>query len=225
MQNYVITITRQFGSRGRDIGVAAAKKLGIPLYDRNVLEKEAEEIDSTLHSLVEFSKNGMSASGYYKMAYPLGIGSSLKKDRMFELQSKLVLTARRNVRTASSSDAVRTICCRERENVIRCYIFAPYQARIRNSIMTLGLANAEPQRIIEEVDKARAEYYRSHTGCEVNNTRYRDLFLNSNLLGVEGTADLIVDAVREVGWKHRQKNRSKSLLYLRMQSIVRFFER
>ena len=91
MQNYVITITRQFGSRGRDIGIAAAKKLGIPLYDRNVLEKEAEEIDSTLHSLVEFSKNGMSTSGYYKMAYPLGIGSALKKDRMFEVQSKLVL--------------------------------------------------------------------------------------------------------------------------------------
>ena len=45
MQNYVITITRQFGSRGRDIGIATAKKLGIPLYDRNVLEKEAEEID------------------------------------------------------------------------------------------------------------------------------------------------------------------------------------
>ena len=108
MQNYVITITRQFGSRGRDIGVAAAKKLGIPLYDRNVLEKEAEEIDSTLHSLVEFSKNGMSESGYYKMAYPLGIGSALKKDRMFELQSKLVL--KQKVRIALSSDAVRTIC-------------------------------------------------------------------------------------------------------------------
>ncbi len=152
MQNYVITITRQFGSRGRDIGVAAAKKLGIPLYDRNVLEKEAEEIDSTLHSLVEFSKNGMSESGYYKMAYPLGIGSALKKDRMFELQSKLVL------KHAESENCVIIGRCadyllRERENVIRCYIFAPYQARIRNSIMTLGLANAEPQRIIEEVDK------------------------------------------------------------------------
>lgn len=129
MQNYVITITRQFGSRGRDIGVAAAKKLGIPLYDRNVLEKEAEEIDSTLHSLVEFSKNGMSESGYYKMAYPLGIGSALKKDRMFELQSKLVL------KHAESENCVIIGRCadyllRERENVIRCYIFAPYQARI-----------------------------------------------------------------------------------------------
>ena len=149
----------------------------------------------TLHSLVEFSKNGMSSSGYYKMAYPLGIGSSLKKDRMFEVQSKLVL------QHAETENCVIIGRCadyllRERENVIRCYIFAPYQARIRNSILTLGLATAEPQRIIEEVDKARAEYYRSHTGCEVNNTRYRDLFLNSNLLGVEGTADLIVDAVR-----------------------------
>ena len=174
---------------------AAAKKLGIPLYDRNVLEKEAEEIDSTLHSLVEFSKNGMSTSGYYKMAYPLGIGSTLKKDRMFEVQSKLVLE-----HAEKESCVIIGRCAdyllRERENVVRCYIFAPYQARIRNSIMTLGLANAEPQRIIEEVDKARAEYYRSHTGCEVNNTRYRDLFLNSNLLGVEGTADLIVDAAR-----------------------------
>ena len=195
MQNYVITITRQFGSRGRDIGIATAKKLGIPLYDRNVLEKEAEEIDSTLHSLVEFSKNGMSSSGYYKMAYPLGIGSSLKKDRMFEVQSKLVL------QHAETENCVIIGRCadyllRERENVILFYIIYTYKERIINSILTLLLATAEPQRIIEEVDKARAEYYRSHTGCEVNNTRYRDLFLNSNLLGVEGTADLIVDAVR-----------------------------
>ena len=87
--NYVITITRQFGSRGRDIGVALAEKLGIPLYDRNSLEKEAEALDDTMHSLVEFGKKGV--TGYYKMAYPLGIGSSLKQDRMFELQSKLVL--------------------------------------------------------------------------------------------------------------------------------------
>ena len=191
--NYVITITRQFGSRGRDIGVALAEKLGIPLYDRNSLEKEAEALDDTMHSMVEFGKKGV--TGYYKMAYPLGIGSSLKQDRMFGLQSKLVLEH------AEKENCVIIGRCadyllRERENVIRCYIFAPYQARIRNSIQTLGCTTAEPQRIIEEVDKARAEYYRSHTGCEVNNTRYRDLFLNSNLLGVDGSATLIAEMAK-----------------------------
>ena len=195
MQNYVITITRQFGSRGRDIGVAAAKKLGIPLYDRNVLEKEAEEIDSTLHSLVEFSKNGMSESGYYKMAYPLGIGSALKKDRMFELQSKLVL------KHAESENCVIIGRCadyllRERENVIRCYIFAPYQARIRNSIMTLD--SPTPSRSASSKKWTRHVQSITARTPAVRSTipRYRDLFLNSNLLGVEGTADLIVDAVR-----------------------------
>ncbi len=194
MQNYVITITRQFGSRGRDIGVAVAKKLGIPLYDRSVLEKEAEALDETMSSLVRFSENGI--TGYYKMAYPLGIGSSLKQDRMYELQSQLVLE-----HAEQESCVIIGRCAdfllRERENVIRCYIFAPYQARIRNSIQSLGCTTAEPQRIIEEVDKARAEYYRSHTGCEVNNTRYRDLFLNSNLLGVENSAALIAGAAMQ----------------------------
>ncbi len=193
MNNYVITITRQFGSRGRDIGIRTAEILGLPLYDRNTLEKEAEKRDETMHSLVQFSENGI--TGYNKMKYPLGIGSELKQDRMYELQSALVLE-----HAATESCVIIGRCAdyilRERENVIRCYIFAPYQARIANSIQVLGTTTAEPQRLIEEIDKARAEYYRIHTGCEVNNTRYRDLFLNSNLLGVEGTAALLADAVK-----------------------------
>jgi cytidylate kinase len=193
MENYVIAITKQFGTFGSAIGETVAKTLGIPVYDRASLEKEAASLDDTLTSLVDFSEHGV--KDYYKMAYPLGVGSSLKQDRMFELQSKLVLG-----HAERESCVIIGRCAdyllRERENVIRCYIFAPYQARIRGSIQILG-STAEPQRIIEEIDKARANYYRTRTGCEVNNTRYRDLFLNSNLLGVEGTADLIVHAARK----------------------------
>ena len=192
-QNYIVTITRQFGSRGRDIGIRLAEMLHLPFYDRNKMEKEVEKRDETLRTLVQFSENGV--TGYNKMKYPLGIGSALKQDRMFELQSQLVqeyAEAESCVIIGRCADYI----LRERENVIRCYIFAPYQARIANSIKVLGTTTAEPQRIIEEVDKARAEYYRTHTGCEINNTRYRDLFLNSSLLGTEGTAALLADAVR-----------------------------
>lgn len=193
MQTHIITITRQFGSRGRDIGVAVANQLHLPLYDRSVLEQEAAQLDESLRALVQFRENGI--TGYQKMAYPLGIGSSLKQDRMYELQSQLIY------KHAEKESCVIIGRCadyllRERENVIRCYIFAPYQARIANSIRVLGGAAAEPQCIIEEVDKARADYYRSRTGCEVNNTRYRDLFLNSSLLGVAGSASWIADLAR-----------------------------
>ncbi len=194
MENYVITITRQFGSLGREIASLVAESLGIPLYDRTVFEKEAAERDETLRSMVRFSEDEAVAR-VDRMASPLGIGSSLKQDRMFEVQSKLVME-----HAQRESCVIMGRCAdyllRERENVIRCYIFAPYQARIVNSIRVLTGTAADPQRIIEEVDKARADYYRSYTGCEVNNTRYRDIFLNSNLLGAEGSAQLIVDAAK-----------------------------
>lgn len=194
MANYVITITRQYGSLGRDIGLLAAKTLGIPVYDRGILEKEAAQRDETLCSMVRFNEED-EVTGYDRMAYPLGIGSSLKQDRMFEVQSQLVLEHAERENCLIIGRCADYLL-RERENVMRCYIFAPYQARIVNSIRYLGGTAAEPQRIIEEVDKARADYYRSHTGCEVNNTRYRDIFLNSSLLGADGSAQLIVDAAK-----------------------------
>lgn len=193
-KNYVIAITRQFGSGGRDIGIRTAELLGVPYYDRTKLEKEAVERDETLKSLVEFSEQGV--TGFNTMKYPLGIGSELKQDRLFEVQSDLVLE-----HAEKESCVIIGRCAdyllRERDNVIRCYIFAPYAARIADRMHVLEDAGPNPQRIVEEVDKARAEYYRSRTGCEVNNTRYRDLFLNSNLLGKEGTAQLLAGVARK----------------------------
>ena len=129
------------------------------------------------------------------MAYPLGIGSSIKQNRMFELQRDLILKHAKSERCVIIGRCADYIL-REYENTLKCYIFAPYPARVKNTICLLGRTTAEPQRIIEEVDKARAAYYRSHTDCEVNNTRYRDAFFNSAALGIEGTADMIVDMAK-----------------------------
>ena len=194
MQNYVITITRQFGSRGRDIGVAAAKKLGIPLYDRNVLEKEAEEIDSTLHSLVEFSKNGMSESGYYKMAYPLGIGSALKKDRMFELQSKLVL------KHAESENCVIIGRCADHiladvPGVVRVFVHAPEDFCLQEAMKVNSLSVSEVQKLIAQTDEYRAHYYKYYTGQEWKNAQNYDLSLDSSRLGFDGTVEAILSYI------------------------------
>ena len=182
MQNYVITITRQFGSRGRDIGIATAKKLGIPLYDRNVLEKEAEEIDSTLHSLVEFSKNGMSSSGYYKMAYPLGIGSSLKKDRMFEVQSKLVL------QHAETENCVIIGRCADyllREmNPFRIFVYADTESKLKRCMERSEpgehLTEKELRKKMKDVDRSRAQYCEFCSQQKWGDKSYYDLLINTS---------------------------------------------
>ena len=190
MQNYVITITRQFGSRGRDIGIATAKKLGIPLYDRNVLEKEAEEIDSTLHSLVEFSKNGMSSSGYYKMAYPLGIGSSLKKDRMFEVQSKLVL------QHAETENCVIIGRCADYAladfpHVVTVFITGDDDVRIRTLMDRHQISESKAKETMIKTDKRRASYYNYYSNKRWGDIKSYDLCINSSKVGIDGAVKLI----------------------------------
>ena len=192
MDQYIITITKQYASLGGRIGKRVAEKLGIPVYNRESLEQEAAELDASLLPLIQ---NEEQMNNYYKMAYPLGIGSSIKQNRMFELQLDLILKHAKSERCVIIGRCADYIL-REYENTLKCYIFAPYPARVKNTICLLGRTTAEPQRIIEEVDKARAAYYRSHTDCEVNNTRYRDAFFNSAALGIEGTADMIVDMAK-----------------------------
>ena len=87
MTPYAITITRQFGSKGREIGKQLAERLHCHYYDRSAIEQEAAQKDESLAALVALKQ----VEGYYKMAYPLGIGSSLKQEKMFQAQSEVLL--------------------------------------------------------------------------------------------------------------------------------------
>ena len=78
MTPYAITITRQFGSEGREIGKQLAERLHCHYYDRSVIEQEAAQKDESLAALVALKQ----VEGYYKMAYPLGIGSSRNQERV-----------------------------------------------------------------------------------------------------------------------------------------------
>lgn len=186
MKPFAITITRQFGSLGREIGKQLANRLHCHYYDRNVIEQEAAEKDASLAPLVALKQ----VEGYYKMAYPLGVGSSLKQDAMFQAQSEVLLAhaAKENcVIVGRCADYV----LRNQERLLRCYIYAPDENRIANSIASLDITATEYQPLIETVDKARAAYYQKYTGYPVDNLELRDLMINSACLGLEGTIDML----------------------------------
>lgn len=211
MKNYVITITRQFGSMGRAIGMQISKELGWKYLDREQIEKEAAEADESLNSLVRLNENGI--KGYYKMAYPLGIGNVLKQDKMFEEQSKIIC------KYADSENCVIVGRCadyilRDKDNVLRCYIYAPEENRIINSISSLEINTKEFRPLIDEVDKARASYYKKYTGHDVNNLIYRDILINSASLGKDGTAKYLIDMAK---FKFKLKWYFKKIIYIKKQ--------
>lgn len=187
---HVITISREFGSMGRQIGRRVAELLGYKYLDRDILEATADKMDVSLHEIMLLEDNRFDT--YQRMAYPFGFGDGVMQRKMFQVQAELIREY------AAKEDCVIIGRCadyvlRDYPNVFSVFIYATYLDRIENSVTKLGIKASEAKIIVDEVDYARNLCYKKFTSSEYNTTKYRDLLINSSVLGGAKTAELIVD--------------------------------
>ena len=83
------------------------------------------------------------------------------------------------------------------ENAIHIYIYASYEARLEHCIKDLGMEETEARRMMAAVDKARESYHVNFTGYTPDDKRHKDILIDSSLLGVEGTAEYLVELVKK----------------------------
>ena len=89
---YVITITRQFGSMGRPIAKRMAEMLGIEYYDRDLVDQAAEKLNLPVSVIneVEEKANSLAKNPFFRMASPLGSGTTATQDKIFEAQQNII---------------------------------------------------------------------------------------------------------------------------------------
>ena len=76
------------------------------------------------------------------------------------------------------------------------FIYAPYKARLENCIHSLEMSEDEAKRMIMKVDKARLAYHKKYAGDTPYDPLHKHLMIDSSLLGIEGTADMIAELVK-----------------------------
>lgn len=190
---YAITVSRQFGSLGREIARRVARKLGIDYYDRDLIEKAAAMLGCDMRQISPLDE-------YVKLPFasallPLGLGGRAAHKRLFEAQRSLIL------------DSVQRGCCvivgRCADYVLKDYprrfsvmIYAPLKARIRNSINELRIPDFEVDSYVRRIDRARDAYYRVFTGEHLTTVENRDLLIDSSSMGIDESVDVIIAAAR-----------------------------
>ncbi len=202
-KHIVITIGRQFGSGGREIGYKIAEKLGIKCYDKELLAEASKESGlcekifeahdekptrSFLYSLVMNTYSvGYTPSGYVDM--PIG-------HKLFLAQFDAIKTI------ATKESCVIVGRCADyalegNPDLVSVFIHADMEARIKRIMERKGIEKAEVARdLINKTDKQRASYYNSYANKKWGDAKTYNLCIDSSLLGIDGTADLIVDIVR-----------------------------
>lgn len=191
-KTYVITIARQFGSMGREIGKRLANELDINYYDRDLLEKTAEQMNIEAAAL---SKYDESASGKFsRMLYPLGKGQTATHKKVFNYQKSMILNI------ASKESCVIVGRCadyilKDHPNAIHIFIYAPYLERLKNSEVELGLSTTYAEKMISEVDQARSFYHKFYTGEDFDSIKNRSICIDSSLLPINETVRVLKEIV------------------------------
>lgn len=199
--NMIITIGRQFGSGGREIGMKLAKDLDIGFYDKEMLERASKD-SGICKELFETHDEKPTSSFLYSLVmdtYSMGYSSSTYTD--MPLNHKVFLAQFEAIKKiAEEGPCVLVGRCADYalesyENVLNVFIRADLESRIRRIARDTDSTDAKAKDLIIKQDKKRASYYNYYTNKRWGDAESYDLCLNSSKLGIDGTVEAIKDVL------------------------------
>ena len=193
-EKFVVTITRQFGSLGRPIARMVSENLGIEYYDRDIVEMTSKDLNLPVSAVSDVEESAKSA--FFNMNYPLGMGTTGIQDSVFAVQKKII------VDLAERESCIIVGRCADHiledyKNIIHIFIYAPYEARLKNCVERLNMRPDEAKKMIASVDKARESYHRHYCGYVMSDKEHKHVMIDSSLLGVEGTCEILSEIIRK----------------------------
>ena len=195
MEQYVVTVSRQFGSMGRTIAKQMAEKLGIEFYDRDIVEETAKRMGLPVSVISQKEENANSI--YFKRQYPLGMGVSNMQDEIFSIQKNIIEDLAKKESCIIEGRCAESILA-DWKNHLRVYIYAPYEKRLKNCTEILKMEEKTARKMIREVDRSRELYHRRYCPEYTDAFSNRDLLIDSSRFGIEKTAEILVKLVLDL---------------------------
>ena len=195
----IINIGRQFGGGGLGVADELGRRLGIPVYDKELITKAAQDsgFSAEFFEQTDEKKSFFSLSTFFGSGY--GVTENYISDRgLFKMQSDTI------ERIADQGSAIIVGRCadyilRDHGNTLNIFLTSPDEIRAQRIAERRNITIEEAAKLIEEKDKKRAEYYNYYTFGNWGVASNYDLCIDSSILGIEGTADFIIDFVKKAG--------------------------
>lgn len=193
MKKFSVVISRQFGSLGRPIAKEMSEILGVEYYDRDIVTMVAKEHNITIREVSSLEEK---ATKYSFMKFPLGNGTTVAQDKIFNSEAKII----REIAEKESCIIVGRCAdyiLADNPNNINIFIYASYEDRLLNCVNQLGMDTKGAKKMIGEVDKARDAFHMRYAKYKPNDLNHMDIMVNSAMMGVQGTAEYLCDIVKK----------------------------
>ena len=202
--NAIITIGRQYGSGGREIGEKLAKRLNIPFYDKELLSRAAKE-SGFCQEMIENHDERPTNSFLYNLVmdtYSFGYNSSSFVD--MPISHKIFLAQFDTIKKIANEGACVIVgrcadyALAEYENCVHVFIHADEEHRVKRIMERNNLSESKARDAINKKDKQRQSYYNYYSSKKWGRSDTYDLSINSARLGIDGTVNLLAQYVEDV---------------------------
>ena len=196
----IINVGRQFGSGGRLVALALGRKLGIPVYDQELIAKAAEQsgFSKELFANSDEKRNLLALSSFIVDVGRFGSADNYMSDnQLFVIRSNVIRSL------ADKGPAIFIGRCsdyilRDRK-CLDVFVTATDEVRIKRIAERMNITPEQADSLMRKKDRTRETYYNYYTFGNWGVASNYDLCVDSSVLGIDGTADMIIDFCRRAG--------------------------
>ena len=190
-KHVVITVSREYGSGGRYVGRLIADKLGIKFYDKEIITKLAEATGLS-EEYIENNEQKRDVSAILNNGFYMGLDNA---DELFVKETELIKEL-----AAKDSCVIIGRCAdfilKDEKNVIKVFVYSGMEDKIKRATQIYGYEEDKAKKEIERIDKLRANHYKHYTDKDWKDFSNYDICINSDLLGVEKSAEVICNMAK-----------------------------
>jgi Cytidylate kinase len=201
----LITISREFGSGGRIIGRLVADKLGVPFYDKEIIDMAVEK-SGLSREIVETAELRARSAFSYSLSSAINFGDGMTTEAV-SVNEKLFITQFDIInQIGDTGEGVIVGRCadyilKDMPGVTNVFIYAELEDRMKRCVDVYGIDPKKVRETIDNYDKARIHYYNYHTCQKWGYYGNYNLSINSSYISEDSASDLIVDYVETRSYK------------------------
>lgn len=195
--NLIISITREYGSGGREIGQKLAAAWGVSYYDKELLKRLAEETGLSNDVIEAFDEKPFSHLLLNPYRFLSGTDGDYLRSKVHNAEMSLIRQLAEEESCVFVGRGVESVL-EDFPGLVRLFVCAPLEFRIQRVMERNSLTAEEAEKRIAQVDKERAAYYRYFTDQKWGFASNYDLCINSGKLGIDGAVDLAARFIEQL---------------------------
>ena len=194
MNHFVVAIGREFGAQGCDIAEKLAEKLGVKLYDRQLVEEAAKKLEMDEHTVQKADE--VSAKDIEGLKTTYGVGNFYLSTQVLDAQADIIERVAQNESCIIMGRCADYIL-KDRDDCLKIYIYAPFDVRTKHIAEKYDMSMFSAKRLVRQMDEKRDTYYKYVTGNRRGEHDGKDAMFDSSIMGVDGTVDLLLEMINK----------------------------